>query len=249
MADSGIYIDRPGVDPARQGSGLGSFMLVRIEEIARSSGLKGLSLETAEMAEGNIRLYRRHGFEIVRTDGQTMVLPGYVSQFTTTFDAGEYLITCNEYCGVGHHTMAAKLHVVPGDGRLAVDAHRDAALARERQDVGHRFVGHGAKVEASTWWGPRPRPAKRASPNDRQYMGRRRCVRRRDGNGGHAAMSRANSISGRSPLLVGDRPRVLHGARLHDVLHHGLGCRAPDAGHEGPARRGSRSGRRWPASP
>ena len=56
-----------------------------------------------------------HGFEIVRTDGQTMVLPGYVSQFTTTFDAGDYLITCNEYCGVGHHTMAAKLHVVPGD--------------------------------------------------------------------------------------------------------------------------------------
>ena len=54
-----------------------------------------------------------HGFEIVRTDGQTMVLPGYVSQFTTTFDVGEYLITCNEYCGIGHHTMAAKLHVVP----------------------------------------------------------------------------------------------------------------------------------------
>jgi ribosomal protein S18 acetylase RimI-like enzyme len=63
--DSDIYIDRLGVDPARQGSGLGSFLLVRIEEIARSSGLKGLSLETAEMAEGNIRLYRRHGFEII----------------------------------------------------------------------------------------------------------------------------------------------------------------------------------------
>jgi len=63
--DSGIYIDRLGVDPARQGSGLGSFLLVRIEEIARANGLKGLALETAEMAEGNIRLYRRHGFEIV----------------------------------------------------------------------------------------------------------------------------------------------------------------------------------------
>jgi len=63
--DSGIYIDRLGVDPARQGTGLGSFLLARIEEIARSSGLKGLTLETAEMAEGNIRLYRRHGFEIV----------------------------------------------------------------------------------------------------------------------------------------------------------------------------------------
>lgn len=64
--DGGIYIDRLGVDPTRQGSGLGSFLLARIEEIARSSGLKGLSLETAEMAESNIRLYRRHGFEIVR---------------------------------------------------------------------------------------------------------------------------------------------------------------------------------------
>jgi len=63
--DGGIYIDRLGVDPARQGTGLGSFMLERIEDIARSNGLRSLSLETAEMAEGNIRLYRRHGFEIV----------------------------------------------------------------------------------------------------------------------------------------------------------------------------------------
>jgi ribosomal protein S18 acetylase RimI-like enzyme len=64
--DSGIYIDRLGVAPARQSSGLGSFLLEQVEEIARASGLKELSLETAEMAEGNVRLYRRHGFEIVR---------------------------------------------------------------------------------------------------------------------------------------------------------------------------------------
>ena len=54
-----------------------------------------------------------HGFEIVGTNGQTMVIPGYVSQFTTQFDPGEYLIACNEYCGVGHHTMSARLRVVP----------------------------------------------------------------------------------------------------------------------------------------
>jgi cytochrome c oxidase subunit II len=55
-----------------------------------------------------------HGFEIVRTNGQTMVVPGYVSQFTTRFvEPGEYLIACNEYCGVGHHMMAAKMKVVP----------------------------------------------------------------------------------------------------------------------------------------
>jgi cytochrome c oxidase subunit II len=53
-----------------------------------------------------------HGFEIVRTNGQAMVVPGYISQFTTEFAPGDYLIACNEYCGIGHHTMAAKLHVV-----------------------------------------------------------------------------------------------------------------------------------------
>lgn len=56
-----------------------------------------------------------HGYQIVRTNGQTMVVPGYVSQFTTQLPVGEYLIVCNEYCGVGHHTMSAKLHVVPAD--------------------------------------------------------------------------------------------------------------------------------------
>lgn len=54
-----------------------------------------------------------HGFQIVRSNGQSMVIPGYVSQFTTSFAPGEYLIACNEYCGIGHHTMAGKLRVVP----------------------------------------------------------------------------------------------------------------------------------------
>ncbi len=55
-----------------------------------------------------------HGFQIVGTNGNTMIVPGYVSQFTTSFEPGEYLITCNEYCGLGHHTMAATLIVEEG---------------------------------------------------------------------------------------------------------------------------------------
>lgn len=59
-----------------------------------------------------------HGFQIVGTNGNTMVVPGYVSQFTTVFHApGEYLIVCNEYCGLGHHVMAAKLIVEEGGAR------------------------------------------------------------------------------------------------------------------------------------
>lgn len=53
-----------------------------------------------------------HGFQIVGTNGNTMVVPGYVSQFTTVFSTpGEYLIVCNEYCGLSHHLMSAKLIV------------------------------------------------------------------------------------------------------------------------------------------
>jgi ribosomal protein S18 acetylase RimI-like enzyme len=60
-----LCIHQIAVDPARQGTGVGSWLLQRIDEVARARGLGGLSLETAEMAVANIRLYQRHGFEIV----------------------------------------------------------------------------------------------------------------------------------------------------------------------------------------
>jgi cytochrome c oxidase subunit 2 len=53
-----------------------------------------------------------HGFQIVASNGNTMVVPGYVSQFTTVFNTpGNYLIVCNEYCGLGHHMMHGTLIV------------------------------------------------------------------------------------------------------------------------------------------
>lgn len=54
-----------------------------------------------------------HGFEVAGTNINMMLEPGYVSEYTTTFDkAGEYLVVCNEYCGAGHHLMSAKIEVV-----------------------------------------------------------------------------------------------------------------------------------------
>ena len=53
-----------------------------------------------------------HGFQVVGTNANAMAIPGYVSQFTLTLPRpGEYLITCNEYCGVFHHAMVGKLVV------------------------------------------------------------------------------------------------------------------------------------------
>jgi len=63
--DTGLYLDRLAVDPSKQGTGLGSFLLIRLEEIARARGDRTMSLTTAEMMDHLIRLYRRHGFEIV----------------------------------------------------------------------------------------------------------------------------------------------------------------------------------------
>lgn len=53
-----------------------------------------------------------HGFQVVGTNANAMAVPGYVSQFTVTFnEPGEHLIVCNEYCGVLHHGMVGKLVV------------------------------------------------------------------------------------------------------------------------------------------
>ncbi len=53
-----------------------------------------------------------HGFHIVGTNVNLTVAPGYVSQATTTFDTpGEYLVVCNEYCGLAHHLMQGAIVV------------------------------------------------------------------------------------------------------------------------------------------
>ena len=53
-----------------------------------------------------------HGFMIAGTNANTMVLPGYISQFTTVFPRpGDYLIVCHEFCGNGHHVMSGRIIV------------------------------------------------------------------------------------------------------------------------------------------
>jgi len=54
-----------------------------------------------------------HGFEVVGTNVNTMVIPGEVATFTVEFEEpAEYGIVCNEYCGAGHHAMEGQLQVV-----------------------------------------------------------------------------------------------------------------------------------------
>lgn len=47
-----------------------------------------------------------HGFQVTGTNINAMVMPGHIQETTHTFNKpGEYLVVCNEYCGVGHQLM------------------------------------------------------------------------------------------------------------------------------------------------
>lgn len=54
-----------------------------------------------------------HGFIVGTTNANTMLIPGFVATFTTTFPkAGEHLMPCHEYCGTGHEGMWARVQVL-----------------------------------------------------------------------------------------------------------------------------------------
>ena len=57
-----------------------------------------------------------HGFNVAGTNANTMLVPGFVATFTTTFrNPGEHLMPCHEYCGTGHEGMWARVQVVSAD--------------------------------------------------------------------------------------------------------------------------------------
>ncbi|HSQ66866.1 MAG TPA: hypothetical protein VLM85_26785 [Polyangiaceae bacterium] len=54
-----------------------------------------------------------HGFSLQPVNMNFQILPGYDHVLTITPTiAGDYSIICNEFCGIGHHTMTGKIIVV-----------------------------------------------------------------------------------------------------------------------------------------
>jgi len=55
-----------------------------------------------------------HGFFVSTTNVNAMVVPGYITNVMARFNRpGDYVMPCDEYCGFGHHAMAARVRVVP----------------------------------------------------------------------------------------------------------------------------------------
>jgi cytochrome c oxidase subunit 2 len=54
-----------------------------------------------------------HGFLVEGTNVNTMLVPGYVSTIGARFgEPGDHLMPCQEFCGVGHEGMWAKVRVI-----------------------------------------------------------------------------------------------------------------------------------------
>jgi cytochrome c oxidase subunit 2 len=55
----------------------------------------------------------QHGFSLQPVNINIQVHPGYEHVLKLTPNqVGEYGIICNEYCGLGHHTMTGRIYVV-----------------------------------------------------------------------------------------------------------------------------------------
>jgi cytochrome c oxidase subunit 2 len=55
-----------------------------------------------------------HGFFVGETNTNAMVVPGFITTVRTSFGkSGDLEMPCDEYCGYGHHGMAARVIVVP----------------------------------------------------------------------------------------------------------------------------------------
>lgn len=61
-----------------------------------------------------------HGFIVGKSNVNTMLMPGFVATFTTTFtEKGEKLMPCHEFCGTGHEGMWGRVQVMERNEFLA----------------------------------------------------------------------------------------------------------------------------------
>jgi Heme/copper-type cytochrome/quinol oxidases, subunit 2 len=63
-----------------------------------------------------------HGFSLYPLNINFAVVPGYdYGLRVTPTAAGDFRIICNEFCGIGHHTMVGRVIVVDSTGRAVAD--------------------------------------------------------------------------------------------------------------------------------
>jgi cytochrome c oxidase subunit 2 len=68
-----------------------------------------------------------HGMLITGTNINSMIEPGYISTFRTTFaQPADHLMPCHEFCGTGHQGMWAHVKVIDRQAFDALESHSGA---------------------------------------------------------------------------------------------------------------------------
>ena len=63
-----------------------------------------------------------HGFSLFPMNINFQIVPGYdYALRVTPTTAGDFRIVCNEFCGIGHHTMVGRVIVVDESGSTVAD--------------------------------------------------------------------------------------------------------------------------------
>lgn len=57
-----MTIEELGVDPAFQGQGIGRFLIAQVEEMARATGVRRMTLFTVSMMDELVQFYKRQGY-------------------------------------------------------------------------------------------------------------------------------------------------------------------------------------------
>jgi cytochrome c oxidase subunit 2 len=69
-----------------------------------------------------------HGFSLYPVNVNLQIVPGYDYALEVTPNAaGDFRIVCNEFCGIGHHTMVGRVIVTDDAGNTLSD-NRSARL-------------------------------------------------------------------------------------------------------------------------
>jgi cytochrome c oxidase subunit 2 len=63
-----------------------------------------------------------HGFSLFPLNVNFQIVPGYdYGLRVTPTESGDFRIICNEFCGIGHHTMVGRVIVVDSTGRTVAE--------------------------------------------------------------------------------------------------------------------------------
>ena len=99
---------------------------VQVTQVAQAFAFQPSDVRVPVGAEIEFFLTARdviHGYQIEKTNVNAELIPGEVARLRYTFDEpGVYRVTCNEYCGIGHHTMLGTVTVLPASQWNAEDA-------------------------------------------------------------------------------------------------------------------------------